>query len=589
MTTPHRDAGATSSRLPFVTAALVGACLVLAGPVHPQAKEPRPVQDPLETAFARYDAGDFPAALRLFTTLAEGGRTEAAYMAGLMHHRGRGTAVDGRRAVAWYGRAADANFPPALTNLGVLFRDGVADQLAPDRDKAVGYLRRAAWLEDVAGQLALAAMLINEPRDANELHEGIAFMQIAADAGDETARENLRNLRADETSIRAAAEARRQIEANIARVRALARGEPAPGSRGTPQQTTDARAETDQGHVASPASPNVLRLRRATIRDPMTNDCEALVLLVPAEWELRGGIEWFQDQSVLANPMWQVRDPRSGLTMQSLPYRQFTWTPDGVLAEGQNHLGMTVRQPIRDPAAFVASFWIPSTLPHLRDARLVGGRELPALAGLALRDWGARAECHGWRLRYEFEHDGQSWEEDVTFALLFASGPSGVWHVTRCYSVRGPRGTVDALAPTTNSIAASAQMTPEWQASWRVCFDLFVRRARQVIVDARRLAAALQEHREQLWEIQQGIERTRDESMAAQHRALSEALGGIETWSDPFQQRQVEMPQGYRDAWVNAAGDCVLSGDPGFDPNVGSGVEWRRMTRVDALAERTGR
>ncbi len=39
----------------------------------------------------------------------------------------------------------------------------------------------------------------------------------------------------------------------------------------------------------------------------------------------------------------------------------------------------------------------------------------------------------------------------------------------------------------------------------------------------------------------------------------------------------MELPSGYNDAWVNAQGEYILSEQAGFDPNVGSTVEWKRM------------
>lgn len=536
------------------------------------AQQPPTPDDPLQAAYAAYDAGNFAAALRAFVARAADGNAEAAYMAGLMHHRGRGTAVDYAAAARCYAQAAERNLPQALTNLGILYRDGDGERFAADQRKAREFLRRAAYLGDIAGQLALAALLVNDPADAAQRHEGIAFMQLAAAAGDQTARDNLAKLRLDAATDAAVTTARQQIEANIAKLRRLAQTP-------TPAERTPAGSE-------APAA-GVLRLQRFAIRDPMTADLEALVMLVPQRWQARGSVEWLLEQSVLANAHFEVRDPQSGVTLRSLPYRQFTFTPDGVLPPGSNHLGMTVWAPVRDPEAFVAQVWMRGALPQLRDAQLLRKTPLPALAKLAQRDWGAEAQCDAWQLRYAYQREGQVWHEDVTFALLFSD--MNIWHVTRCHSAAGPAPALERQAATLHAIVASVQLTPQWRARWRVCYDLFVRRARQVILDARRLQATFQENREHLARLQQEMERERDASQAAQHRALSEALGGIETWRDAQHGAQVEMPQGYRRAFVNAAGEYVLSESADYDPNAGSTVRWWPLERIDALGARTRR
>ena len=532
-------------------------------------------QDPLQRALALYDRGEFAAALAAFEAEAKAtGTAEAAYMAGLMHHRGRGTKVDGKAAIAWYERAAARNFAPALTNLGIVFRDGVDGQPA-DSGKAREYLRRATYLGDAAGQLAYAAMLVNAPTDAAERHEGLAFLQMLAEQGDVAARDNLVRLPMTADDRRAVADARKAIERNLEALRRL---------RESDRRPSGSTSATEPAHESGQ-----LRFRRVAICDPMTDGQEALCMLLPADWEFEGRIEWLLADSVLANPHWRARDPRTGVTMQSLPYRHFTWNPQGVLPIGQNHLGMIVAPPPRDPAEFVAKFWMADQLPHLRDAELVARQELPALANLAVREWGGRADAQGWRLRYRFAKDGAVWHEDVVFALLFDRSGGGTWTVTRCHTVRGPGDALDRLQRITHAIAGSGQFTPRWIASWRVCQSLFRMRARQVMDGARQLAATFAENREHIQQLQREVEREREASWAAQAQLRREALGGVETWHDPVQARGIEMPQGFAEAWVNPRGEYLLFERPGGEPNVGSEVRWQKMERVDPMAGRTGR
>jgi len=58
--------------------------------------------------------------------------------------------------------------------------------------------------------------------------------------------------------------------------------------------------------------------------------------------------------------------------------------------------------------------------------------------------------------------------------------------------------------------------------------------------------------------------------------SYSQSLRGVETCSDPVSSRQVELPTGYRHAWSNGS-DYVLSDDPGFNPNTGSGQSWTEI------------
>jgi hypothetical protein len=58
---------------------------------------------------------------------------------------------------------------------------------------------------------------------------------------------------------------------------------------------------------------------------------------------------------------------------------------------------------------------------------------------------------------------------------------------------------------------------------------------------------------------------------------FSRYIRGVESYRDPFRGRDVELPSGYREAWVSGRGEYLLSNDPNFNPNVGDTVEWRPM------------
>ena len=49
------------------------------------------------------------------------------------------------------------------------------------------------------------------------------------------------------------------------------------------------------------------------------------------------------------------------------------------------------------------------------------------------------------------------------------------------------------------------------------------------------------------------------------------------SYDNPFEGRTVELPNDYRYAWVSSSGEYALSDSAGFNPNVGSTIEWRLL------------
>ena len=65
--------------------------------------------------------GDYAAALREWTPLAEQGDAQAQTNLGWMYERGHGVPQDEKTAVTWYRRAAEQGFARAQYNLGVMY------------------------------------------------------------------------------------------------------------------------------------------------------------------------------------------------------------------------------------------------------------------------------------------------------------------------------------------------------------------------------------------------------------------------------------------------------------------------------------
>ena len=62
---------------------------------------------------------------------------------------------------------------------------------------------------------------------------------------------------------------------------------------------------------------------------------------------------------------------------------------------------------------------------------------------------------------------------------------------------------------------------------------------------------------------------------------FSRYVRGVEQYHDPVENRQVELPSGYDNAWTNSLGEYVLSEGPGFNPNIGSNLNWQKIERVE--------
>ena len=73
----------------------------------------------------------------------------------------------------------------------------------------------------------------------------------------------------------------------------------------------------------------------------------------------------------------------------------------------------------------------------------------------------------------------------------------------------------------------------------------------------------------------------RNASVDKRNTELREALGGVQSYTNPFATSQAfELPTTYKNYWTDPQGNIVGTNDPSADPNVGASVEWRRMAAV---------
>lgn len=334
----------------------------------------------------------------------------------------------------------------------------------------------------------------------------------------------------------------------------------------------------------SPSAKDSLKFTRLSVKDPGINNIEAVSFLIPSGWKAEGGVQWFPDYSILANLLMRISDPQTGAAIEFLPIQNFTWLTQMVvpMQPGTNYLGNILWQPITDVPQFIQMFYMPQALRHLQGARVVARDDLPKLAAEVARSFGGQSAVKSGRVRYEYQLAGRPWEEFVYCTLVYTNWQMGtLWSVHSAYSFRAPQGQLDRLTPLMNTTVSSARLSPEWYGGYMYVQKLFHNRMNQSIKNAAAISATITRNSEEIRRMFSESYRQRSESQDRIHQSFSEYIRGVDTYKNPYEGRPVQLPSGYREAWVNARGEYLLSNETGFNPNVGDTTEWRRMDRRD--------
>jgi hypothetical protein len=341
--------------------------------------------------------------------------------------------------------------------------------------------------------------------------------------------------------------------------------------------------------TATPPSPSrpqaalqgAVRLTRLSVRDPGVDNIEAVSFLIPAGWKAEGGIQWFRDYRILACLLMQITDPQSGAAIEFLPLQLFNYGQMIVpMPPGTNYLGSVIWPPVTDIPQFIQGFYFSDKLARLRNAKVVATQDLPEVASLVAQSSGAQTAKSA-RVRYEYDAGSQSWEEDVYTTLSYTQVSNRVyWGVEHAYSFRAPKGLLDRMTPLMSTVIATRRLSLDWYAAYMYVGQLFDDRLRRGIRAAGELSRTITRNTEEIRQMFAESYRQRSESEDRISRRFSEYIRGVDTYRNPYEDRPVQLPSGYSNVWVNRSGEYILSDQAGFNPNVGSNVEWRQIERA---------
>jgi len=336
--------------------------------------------------------------------------------------------------------------------------------------------------------------------------------------------------------------------------------------------------------AAAPAAETSMKFTKLSVKDPGINNIEAVSFLIPAGWNVEGGVQWFPDYSILANLLMRISDPQSGAAIEFLPIQNFTYIEQPVMPmqRGQNYMGNIVWEPVKDVPTFVQTFYAPTVLKHLQGARAVDRQRLDKVAAEVERSYGGKSQVVAEKVRYQFDANGRPWEEDVYVTLVFTPWQMGtMWSVSSAYSFRAPQGMLDRMTPLMSTSISTMRLSLDWYAGYRQVQDLFSKRMYQDIKNAAELSKTITRNAEYTRQLYADAYKERQASQDRISESFGEYIRGVDTYKNPFEDRPVQLPAGYNDAWVNAKGEYLLSNEAGYNPNVGDTTEWRRMDRRD--------
>ena len=376
----------------------------------------------------------------------------------------------------------------------------------------------------------------------------------------------------------------------------------APEVPGSPPPSGQAQAARPQGQPTAGQGGAPLIFRNQAVLDQQGLGLEAFRILVPKDWVFNGGITWnFAKNPPEPFTVFTVTSPDGGSVIQQFPHMNMYASQDQQSQYSFAQTGFTIMPPM-GAVDFLQRVFIPQARQGVSDMKVLETQPLPALAQQALAinnltlnlfgqispftfQFETRADSA--RVKVEYSQNGRRVIEDFTCTINY--------FITNTPSMSGGYAQSVSWTPSVTSFRAPAEEMPAkirlfqisiysrfdnpvWNVSYtRLCAIVTREKLRQ----QQAIFARYQQIRKTLEETNDIIWQTYQNRSAAQDRmfdSYSQAYRGVETYVDPVNNWNVQLPTGYDNAWTNGS-DYVFSNSPSFNPNVISTGNWQQMTR----------
>jgi hypothetical protein len=353
------------------------------------------------------------------------------------------------------------------------------------------------------------------------------------------------------------------------------------------------------GRASTPASPvksagNILRFRKVSVNDQAGMiGGEAFSFLAPVDWQVDGGVVWRLHPTMPAAVAMRVHPPQGVEQLEAFPTVAFSWGgylgPGTFFPPGANYLGNEVQPPLRDAVAYLKERHIPRARDGLR-VQIVKTEELPKLAEAARQAepaapfGGPQMVFTAGRVRVEYEWEGKPVEEDLYGVLNTMALPAGnmtIQIADKLFGLRAPKGRLDETTRLFETMIHSMRINLQWFNRYAQLVQALTQAQMNQIRAAGDLSRYISRTSSEISDMMRQSYEQRQASQDRINQNWSQYMRGVDEYYNPAEQRAVELPSGYRNAWVNGQGEYIVTDNTSFNPNVELDGNWQPLQKKE--------
>lgn len=335
-------------------------------------------------------------------------------------------------------------------------------------------------------------------------------------------------------------------------------------------------------HNGSEENNNMVRFRTHTCKDEQVLMRDAFSMLVPEGWEVSGGLVWRQHPTMPAAISLCMQSPDRYYELRMFPSMPYCWneSPMGFFApsEGSYYMGNEVRHPPQGFADYTARYLLPMT-----GGRILSSRAFPELEAVLRQENAAPFGCAVdvsagvSQVEYTLDYEGEMICGIAVTRMMYGQL---TWIADRLIMTRMPKmagvGPGGWIFP---FMLNSFKLDIEWYNGYYQHTQMLSANVMQGIWQAGVTSRIIANTYNQISDTVRRSYEYQQASNARVYQGYSEAMRGVNSYYDPYKGYAVEFPCDYRYVYANPLGEYIVTNDAGYNPNVGSNMNWTNLNR----------
>jgi hypothetical protein len=342
-------------------------------------------------------------------------------------------------------------------------------------------------------------------------------------------------------------------------------------------------------------SVTTLKYKTVSFTDIQGIGTKAFSMLIPDGWQSSGDIQWILDNPAMpAFGSFKAWNPNGAEEYNYFANQAYFWSDNPMIKQtfpvGSRYFGAEVREPL-SPTEALKQIVLPMHRSNAQNVVVKAEEQLPELGKLVQTGTdaatGTTTSAVGGKIRVEYTLNGVVMEEEMYCLIQTLTIPiptyTGMyqninWYLTYLQSFRAEKGQLDSHTRLFQTISYSAKTDPNWLNKYDQVVNYLIQKQIQQIQSLGQLSSIISQTSNEIsdanyesWQRTQAI----NDQIATD---FSNYIRGVQTYNNPIDGSTVDLPSGYSYAWGNSLGEFVLSDSAGFNPNIGSNLNWEQLS-----------